>query len=84
MFMIVIVAGLVFVIASQFVARSFALRWALGILLGGLLAYNILAFGVFGISTWLIENSIGGVAMVTLIGQTLGFIGGWFWSRGKK
>jgi beta-N-acetylhexosaminidase len=84
MFMIVMVAGLVFVIASQFVTRSFALRWALGILLGGLLAYNALAFGVFGISSWLIKNGIGGVAMLTLIGQALGFIGGWFWSRGKK
>jgi uncharacterized membrane protein len=84
MFMIVIVAGLTFVMASQFVSRSSALRWSLGILLGGLLAYNILAFGIFGISNWLLRSGLVGVAVVTLIGQALGFAGGWFWSRGKK
>ncbi|MBL8050995.1 MAG: hypothetical protein JNM46_07210, partial [Anaerolineales bacterium] len=84
MFMIVIVAGLVFVIASQFVTRSSALRWSLGILLGGLFAYNLLAFGIFGISNWLLETGLVGVAMVTLIGQALGFMGGWFWSRTKR
>lgn len=84
MFMIIITAGLVLAFASQFIPRSFALRWALGILLGGLLAYNILAFGAFGISSWLIENGLAGVTMATLIGQALGFIGGWFWSRQKK
>jgi beta-N-acetylhexosaminidase len=84
MFMILIVAGLVFFIATQLTARAFALRWSLGILLGGLFAYNLLAFGVFGISNWLIEASISGVAIVTLLGQLLGFVGGWFWARGKK
>ncbi len=84
MFMIVIVAGLTFVIASQFATRTSALRWSLGISLGGLLAYNILAFGIFGTPNWLIQNGIGGVAVMTLMGQTIGFIGGWFWSRAKK
>jgi len=84
MFMIVIVAGLTFFVASQFTQRASAIRWSLGILLGGLLAYNVLAFGIFGISTWLLETGLVGVVSATLIGQALGFASGWFWSRGKR
>ncbi|MBL8091509.1 MAG: hypothetical protein KF758_14205 [Anaerolineales bacterium] len=84
MFMIVIVAGLTFFVASQFTQRASAIRWSLGILLGGLLAYNVLAFGIFGISTWLLKTGLVGVVSATLIGQALGFASGWFWSRGKR
>ncbi|NJN79392.1 MAG: hypothetical protein HC797_02365 [Anaerolineales bacterium] len=84
MFMIVMIAGLVFFVATQFIQRSPALRWSLGILLGGLLAYNSLALGLFGISDWLINRGIIGVTMVTFTGQALGFLAGWLWSRAKR
>ncbi|MFN3492765.1 MAG: hypothetical protein ACK40V_11165, partial [Anaerolineales bacterium] len=84
MFMIMMITGLTFFVSSQFTQRASAIRWSLGILLGGLLAYNVLAFGIFGISTWLLKTGLAGVVSATLIGQALGFAGGWFWSRGKR
>ncbi len=58
-----------------------ALRWALGISVGGLFAYNWLAFGVFGISNWLFANGMGGVLLFVLIGELLGLAAGWAWSK---
>jgi len=58
-----------------------ALRWALGISVGGLLGYNSLAFGAFGISHWLSSSSLGGVLLFVFMGELLGFAAGWIWSR---
>ena len=58
-----------------------ALRWGLGIALGGLAAYNYLVFGLFGIMKWLITSGLTGVILFVLIGELLGFIAGWVWSR---
>lgn len=58
-----------------------AFRWALGIALGGLVAYNYLAFGLFGIMNWLILSGLSGVMIFVLLGQLLGFAAGWVWSR---
>jgi hypothetical protein len=58
-----------------------AFRWALGISVGGLLAYNYLALGMFGIVNWLALSGLGGVLLVVLIGELLGFAAGWAWSK---
>ena len=58
-----------------------ALRWALGIALGGLSAYNYLIFGLFGIVNWLIITELPGVIVFVFTGELLGFAGGWFWSK---
>ncbi|MBC7878392.1 MAG: hypothetical protein H7Y59_14575 [Anaerolineales bacterium] len=58
-----------------------AFRWALGIALGGLVAYNYLAFGLFGIMNWLIASGVSGVILFIFLGQLLGFTAGWVWSR---
>jgi beta-N-acetylhexosaminidase len=77
-------AGALFAIASQFVVRRTALRLALGTLLGGLLAYNLLAFGFFDLDGWLAEIGMPGVLVATIIGQAIGLGGGWVWSRSVK
>lgn len=77
-------AGATYGISSQFVRRPSALRWSLGILLGGLIGYNLLVFGIFGAETWLNESGLSGVLIFTLVGQALGFMGGWLWSRVEK
>jgi len=57
------------------------LRWIIGIALGGLLAYNYLAFGMFGIFNWLPSSGLPGVLFFVLMGEFLGFAAGWAWSR---
>ncbi len=66
---------------SRITNRRSALRWTLGIALGGLAAYNYLAFGLFGIVNWLIASGISGVIIFVFLGELLGFAAGWVWSR---
>ena len=61
--------------------RHSALRWMLGIVLGGLLAYNYLAFGLFNVMSWLIVSGLAGVILFVFLGELLGFIAGWIWAR---
>ena len=61
--------------------RRSAFRWALGIALGGLAAYNYLAFGLFGIMNWLIASGITGLIIFVIFGELLGLVVGWVWSR---
>jgi beta-N-acetylhexosaminidase len=62
-------------------SRRSAFRWALGIALGGLAAYNYLIFGLFGIMSWLSASGLPGVIMFVFLGEALGFAAGWAWSR---
>ncbi len=77
-------SGALFAIASLFLSRRTTLRLALGMLIGGLLAYNLLAFGLFNLTGWLAETGMPGVLTVILIGQGVGWAGGWVWSRADK
>ncbi|MBI5952201.1 MAG: hypothetical protein HY865_11135 [Chloroflexi bacterium] len=58
-----------------------AVRWALGIALGGLAAYNYLAFGLFGIGNWLNAGGLPIVIVFLFVGEILGFAAGWVWSK---
>ena len=46
-------------------------------------AYNFLAFGIFGVSSWLITRGISGVIAVIFIGELVGFIAGLLWAQRK-
>ena len=74
-------AGVAYMVLMRVANRRSALRWALGILLGGLLAYNFLALGLFGITKWMINSSVSGVVTFVILGELIGFVGGWIWSR---
>jgi beta-N-acetylhexosaminidase len=63
------------------VNRRSAFRLALGIALGGLVAYNYLILGLFGIMSWLITNGLSGVIIFVFMGELLGFAAGWAWSK---
>ena len=60
-----------------------ALRLALGVALGGIGAYNFLAFGLLGITAWLATRGISGVIAFIFMGELIGFIAGFIWSRQK-
>lgn len=66
---------------SRITDRRSAIRWALGSAVGGLAAYNYLAFGLFKSTGWLIASGIPGVVFFVFLGQLLGFVAGWVWSR---
>ncbi len=74
-------AGVAYMVIMRVANRRSALRWTLGILLGGLFAYNFLALGLFGITNWMINSSASGVVTFVMLGELLGFVGGWIWSR---
>ncbi len=58
-----------------------AFRWAMGIAMGGLAAYNYLAFGLFGIVDWLAVSGLPGVIVFLFAGEIIGFAAGWVWSK---
>jgi beta-N-acetylhexosaminidase len=66
---------------SRLANRRSAFRWSLGIALGGLAAYNYLAFGLFGIVNWLVTSGILGLITFVVLGELIGFVVGWIWSR---
>jgi beta-N-acetylhexosaminidase len=68
-------------VGARIATRRSAIRWALGIALGGLAAYNYLIFGFFGIQNWLTTNGLAGLIAFVFTGEILGIVGGWFWSR---
>ncbi len=80
---IAISAWIVYGIGSRIREPRSALRWVLGIMLGGFGAYNFLAFGLLGVANWLIPRSISGVIAFVFLGELFGFIAGWLWSRRK-
>jgi beta-N-acetylhexosaminidase len=57
------------------------IRWALGIILGGLSAYTYLALGLLGAATWTASNGFNGIIVLSLIGLLIGWAFGWWWSR---
>jgi len=81
MMVILFSAGVAYMVTIRVTNRRSAFRWTLGILLGGLLSYNFLSLGLFGITNWMINSSVSGVVIFVILGELLGFVGGWIWSR---
>jgi beta-N-acetylhexosaminidase len=75
-------AGLVFWAVSRLISTRWGLRWALCVFVGGLLAYNYLAFGLPGAADW-IATSAGafGVLVLTFVGEIIGSLGAWIWMQ---
>ena len=67
---------------SGLVATRWGLRFALCVLVGGLLAYNYLALGFPGVAEWI--ASVGGafgILLLTFGGEALGVLAAWVWMR---
>ena len=75
-------AVLMFWAVSQLVSTRWGLRWALCVLLGGLLAYNYLALGFPRAAEWIASGAGAyGVLLLTLIGETVGALAAWVWMK---
>ncbi|MDD2922581.1 MAG: glycoside hydrolase family 3 N-terminal domain-containing protein [Anaerolineales bacterium] len=81
MLFIVFSAWITYGIAYRMAQKRSAIRLALGIALGGLVAYNFLAFGLLGVANWLASRSLSGVAIFIFFGEALGFAAGWVWAQ---
>lgn len=72
----------------QFAHTRWAVRWALLVLLGGLVAYNYLVLEMPGSLFWLDDRGLPAFLQAILFGQSIGFLGGWIWrlmtERGKQ
>jgi beta-N-acetylhexosaminidase len=74
--------GLVFWAVSKIISVRWGVRWALIVLIGGLLGYNYLALGSIGAANWIAtEAGATGVLVLTFIGEILGGIAAWIWMR---
>jgi beta-N-acetylhexosaminidase len=60
------------------------IRWALFVILGGLLGYNYLALGLPGSLAWSAKNGMLAVLSITFFGQLLGLVGSWMWHYRAK
>jgi len=81
MLLIALSAWIVYVAGLRLAENRAATRWALGITLGGLSAYNVLVFGLFGVANWLIVSGVSGAFAFVFFGELLGFAAGWAWSK---
>lgn len=67
---------------SRIISPRWGLRWALCIFVGGLLGYNYLALGFPGATAWVAsEGGALGVLLLTFIGEAIGIMGAWAWTR---
>jgi len=71
--------GLTYWLANQIVDTRWAIRWALLVLAGGLIAYNYLALGFPWGELWLDGRGLPAFLQAVLMGQGVGFGVGWFW-----
>jgi beta-N-acetylhexosaminidase len=79
--LLVLAAALAYWSGNRIQSRRWGVRWGLCTLTGGLVAYNYLALGLPGSSTFANSNGIGGIMAVTILGMAAGWGGGWIWSE---
>ena len=81
MVVLMLAAGvlLTYWLASQMVDSRWAVRWALLVLVGGLIFYNYLALGFPWGELWLDGRGLPAFLQAILIGEGVGFAVGWFW-----
>ena len=65
----------------HYLSARWGLRWALGVVLGGLAAYNYLAVGLPGSASCIVKYGIYGILGVVVLGTGMGWAGVWIWAR---
>jgi beta-N-acetylhexosaminidase len=74
--------GLAFWAVSKIVSVRWGVRWALFIMIGGLLGYNYLALGSSSVANWIAtEAGATGVLVLTFMGELIGGIAAWIWMQ---
>jgi beta-N-acetylhexosaminidase len=68
-------------LGEKLAATRWGVRWAICVILGGLLAYTYLAIRLPGAATYLQEGGWSGMMGVVLLGAAVGFGGAYAWFR---
>jgi hypothetical protein len=71
--------GLAYWLGLQFIETRWAVRWALLVMLGGLLVYNYLTLDMPGAENWLGGRGLTAFLQAIILGQGIGFLIGWSW-----
>ncbi len=71
-------------IGNRFAGTGWGLRWALCVVLGGLIAYTYLAIRLPGAAAYLHKSGWPGMAVIVLLGGVAGFLGAIAWFRLSK
>lgn len=82
--MVIFLGGLAysaFWLGGRTFSTRWGLRWAFCVFMGGLLAYNYLAFGLPGSADWIKLHGLPGILGVVILGAVLGLGGGWLWVK---
>ncbi|MBU4225737.1 MAG: hypothetical protein KKC71_07940, partial [Chloroflexi bacterium] len=74
-------AYLAFWLGGRTFSTRWGLRWAFCVFMGGLLAYNYLAFGLPGSADWIKLHGLPGILGVVILGAGLGLGCGWVWVK---
>jgi beta-N-acetylhexosaminidase len=84
--LLLMAAGMVVVywLGIQFAGARWAARWTLLALLGGLAAYNYLVLEMPGSVLWVDDQGMSAFVQAILLGQIIGFLGGWVWRLVSK
>ena len=81
MFLIIFSVWVGYWFSKRFIPRQGAVRVSLGMLVGGLAAYNYLVLGLPGGAELLTSNGLTSVLVLVLFGELIGLGAGWLWSR---
>jgi beta-N-acetylhexosaminidase len=71
--------GLAYWLGAQAADARWAIRWALLVFVGGIVAYNYLVLDFPGTQAWLNGRGLPGFLQAVLVGEAIGFAIGWFW-----
>jgi beta-N-acetylhexosaminidase len=74
-------AALAYWVASRIKGGREGVRWSLCVLLGGLVAYNYVALGMPGVTSWTISQGMFGILLFTMGGQVIGALAAAWWGR---
>ncbi|PKN93367.1 MAG: hypothetical protein CVU44_10805 [Chloroflexi bacterium HGW-Chloroflexi-6] len=81
MVMLVLVGGtaMTYWLLGQILEPRWSIRWAMLVLLGGLMVYNYLILELPGADVWLNERGLTAFLQAVILGQVAGFGFGWAW-----
>jgi beta-N-acetylhexosaminidase len=84
--LLLLAAGVALVVwtGRRTASTSWAIRWGLCTLIGGLTAYNYFAIGLPGSAEFALSSGVGGILSVTLAGLAIGYGAGQMWWRRSR